>query len=67
MITACIVCYRCAWTVYDPERVWQLVQRHGGYMEPKLACVDFYISVEYQSLLVMAFPRLTRRPELDYV
>jgi hypothetical protein len=67
MIDATILCYRLLWHAHDEERVWQFVDRHQGFMQPTLACIDFWIPRQYSSLLVLAFPRLIRRSDLDYI
>jgi hypothetical protein len=60
-------CYRLSWsTGYDEESVWALVQRHGGHLSIRQDCIDFWIHRDWEIVLVMAFPLLTRRPDLDY-
>jgi len=63
-----LCCYRLdAWVAYDEDAVWSLVQRHQGYLSIQGDCIDFWIPAQYQSLLVVCFPRLRRQPQLDYV
>ncbi len=63
-----LCCYRLdALIAYDEESVWSLVQRHGGSLSIRGDCIDFWIPQQYQSLLVLAFPRLRRQWQLDYV
>ena len=52
---------------YDEELIWELVQRHEGYLSIKSDCIDFFVPREYSVLLQIAFPLLIRKPELDYV
>lgn len=52
---------------YDEERVWQLVQQHQGMLSIRGDCIDFWIPRQWAALLVLAFPGLRRKPELDYV
>jgi hypothetical protein len=52
---------------YDEELVWELVQRHKGYISIKSDCIDFFMPREYSLLLQIAFPLLIRTPSLDYV
>ena len=62
-----IFCYQLAYFVlYDPELVWQLVQRHGGsvsYLNG--GQYDYYIDRAYASILIMAFPLLRRQYQKD--
>jgi hypothetical protein len=62
-----VFCYNLAYYVpYDPESVWELVQRHNGYMSVLPAgYYEFYIPREYASLLVLAFPGLRRQYQKD--
>lgn len=61
-------CYRLGYrAAYDEELVWALVQRHGGFISIKQDVIDFWIAPAWETILVMAFPDLERRPELDYV
>jgi hypothetical protein len=62
-----IFCYNLAyWIPYDPESVWQLVQRHGGYIAVLPGgAYEFYIPKQYASLLVLAFPGLRRQHQKD--
>ena len=61
-------CYRLGYRAhYDEEMVWALVQRHGGHISIRQDCIDFWIDAEWEVVLVMAFPDLERRPELDYL
>lgn len=63
-----ILCYRLALGVdYDEEAVWAFVYRHGGWLSVRGDCIDFWIHEDYRALLVLAWPRLTRIPALDYV
>jgi hypothetical protein len=67
MVEPDVFCYNLAyWIPYDPESVWQLVQRHGGYIALLPGGVyEFYIPREYAALLVMAFPGLRRQYQKD--
>lgn len=68
MIDSRILCYRLTSVIdYDEELVWALVQRHGGQLSIRGDCIDFWIDREWAPLLVLAFPRLERRPDLDYL
>jgi hypothetical protein len=64
-----LVCYRFhpRSTGYDVELIWALVQRHWGQIHLARDSIDFYIPRECESVLVIAYPLLVRRPELDYV
>ena len=61
--------YRLLYTSsYDPELIWALIQRHQGYISIRAGGEYwFWIPAHYESLLVLAFPELTRDPSLDYV
>lgn len=62
-----VFCYNLAyWMPYDPESVWQLVERHAGYMSVLPAgYYEFYIPSQYASILVLAFPCLRRQYQKD--
>lgn len=63
-----LVCYRLDYRAnYDEELVWALVQRHGGHISIRGDCVDFWIHPRWEALLVIAFPDLQRRADLDYI
>jgi len=68
MIEPLLCCYRLdALMPYDEESVWSLVQRHQGYLSIRGDCIDFWIPAQYQTVLVLAYPRLRRQWQLDYV
>ncbi len=68
MLEPKLVCYRLqSFINYDEEAVWAMVQRHGGSLSIRGDCVDFWIPIDYSSLLVIAYPKLIRQPSLDYV
>ena len=62
-----VFCYQLPYFVlYDPESVWQLVQRHGGSVSSLYGGqYDYYIDREYASILVLAFPLLRRQYQKD--
>ena len=62
-----LYCYSLPYFVlYDPEAVWQLVERHGGSLSPQSGGnYDFYIHRQYASILVLAFPLLRRQRQKD--
>ena len=62
-----LYCYSLFYYIdYDPELVWQLVQRHEGYIQPQVGGhYDFYIAREYASILLLAFPMLRRQYQKD--
>ena len=61
-------CYRLDYrSSYDEELVWALVQRHGGRIEIRQDCIDFWIDPAWEIVLNMCFPDLQRRPELDLI
>jgi hypothetical protein len=67
-MTPVLKCYRLGYRCdYDEESVWALVQRHGGYISIKQDVIDFWCEPSWESLLVLAYPSLERRPDLDYV
>ena len=67
MIEPDIFCYQLSYFIdYDPEQVWEMVQRHGGsisYLNG--GQYDFYIDRQYASILVLAFPALRRQYQKD--
>ncbi len=68
MIEPVLCCYRLDYkSRYDEELVWSLVQRHGGHISIRGDCIDFWIHRDCEVVLVLAFPDLTRRPDLDYI
>ena len=62
-----LYCYSLPfWVDYDPELIWQLVQRHGGSVHPQVAgSYDYYIPSKYAVLLLLAFPDLRRQFQKD--
>jgi hypothetical protein len=61
-------CYRLSYrSNYDEEVVWALVQRHGGHISIRQDSIDFWIHRDFEPLLVLAFPDLERRADLDYL
>ena len=62
-----IYCYSLPYYLdYDPESIWELVQRHGGSVAPLAGGhYDYYIDREYASILVLAFPELRRQYQKD--
>ena len=53
---------------YDAELVWELVQTHRGYISVRAyGEYRFWIDSEYEVMLLLAFPALTRQPLLDYI
>lgn len=62
-----IVCYRLSYYMtHDPELVWALVQRHGGYISVRPGGhYEFYLARELRTILVLAFPQLVHQPEKD--
>ena len=62
-----VFCYQLPYFLdYDPESVWQLVQRHGGSVSSLYGGqYDYYIDREYASILVLAFPLLRRQYQKD--
>lgn len=61
-------CYRLGYRAdYDEEAVWALVQRHGGHISIRQDSIDFWIHRDWEPILVLAFPDLERRPDLDYI
>jgi len=62
-----LYCYSLFYFIdYDPEDIWQLVQRHQGHMQPQVGGhYDFYIHRDHASILVLAFPLLRRQFQKD--
>jgi hypothetical protein len=61
-------CYRLGYrSDYDEELVWALVQRHGGFLSIRVDVIDFWIHPQWETFLLMAFPDLERREDLDYI
>jgi hypothetical protein len=53
---------------YDAESVWELVQTHRGYISVRAyGEYRFWIHSQYEVMLLLAFPALTRQPLLDYI
>jgi hypothetical protein len=67
-MTPVLKCYRLRYSCpYDEESVWALVQRHGGYISIKQDAIDFWCEPSWESMLVLAYPLLERKPALDYI
>ena len=62
-----LYCYRLGyWMPYDPEDVWGLVQRHGGFISVQPGgSYEFHIPRDYSIFLVLAFPLLSRQRQKD--
>ena len=62
-----LYCYSLFYFIpYDPEDIWDLVQRHEGNIQPQVGGhYDFYIPRHYASILVLAFPLLKRQYQKD--
>ena len=62
-----LYCYSLFYFIdYDPEDIWELVQRHQGNIQPQVGGhYDFYIHRDYASILVLAFPLLKRQYQKD--
>ena len=62
-----LYCYSLFYFIpYDPEDIWDLVQRHEGNIAPQVGGhYDFYIPRDYASILVLAFPLLKRQYQKD--
>jgi hypothetical protein len=62
-----LYCYSLPYFVdYDPELVWELVQRHDGSLSPQFGgSYDFYIPRDYAVMLLLAFPLLRRQFQRD--
>ena len=68
MLETRILCYRLnSLMPYDEEEIWSLVQRVGGHLSIRGDCIDYWVPRPYASFLVLKYPRLERRAELDYV
>lgn len=65
---ATLLCYRLDSSMpYDEEAIWAFVGRHGGHLSIRGDCIDFWIPVEYESLLLCSWGSLRRMSALDYV
>jgi hypothetical protein len=66
--TPILACYRLDSSMHlDEEKIWAFVQQHGGHLSIRGDCIDFWIPREYQSLFVLAWSSLRRKPEFDYI
>ncbi len=48
------------------DSVWLYVERAGGHMEIRSDCIDFFVPASAVTFLVLAYPELDRRADLDY-
>jgi len=63
-----LACYRLTSLIdYDEELVWADVQRYGGSLSIRGDCIDFWIPLRYQSFILLRWPLLVRRSDLDYL
>jgi hypothetical protein len=62
-----LYCYKLSYLMpYDPEDIWSLVQRHGGFISIQPGGhYDFHIHRDYAVMLVLAFPELIRQYQKD--
>lgn len=62
-----LICYRLTSDLdYDEEQIWAYVQRVGGHLSLRQDCIDFWLAPEYRVFLLLQWPLLVRRPDLDY-
>jgi hypothetical protein len=63
-----MLCYRLRSSMgYDPEIIWQYVQRSGGEIQILRDCIDFWVPVRAELLLTIAWPDLERRSDQDLI
>ena len=63
-----LACYRLTSLIdYDEELVWADVQRYGGSLSIRGDCIDFWIPLRYQSFILLRWPLLVRKSDLDYL
>lgn len=61
-------CYRLTSLVdYDEELIWQDVQSFGGSISIRGDCIDFWVPYMNETWMILRWPRLTRRADLDLV
>jgi hypothetical protein len=62
-----LYCYKLSYNMpYDPEAIWSLVQRHGGFISVHPGGhYEFLIPRDYSVFLIMAFPLLSRQRQKD--
>jgi hypothetical protein len=61
-------CYRLTSLVdYDEELVWRDVQSFGGSISIRGDCIDFWVPYMNETWMILRWPRLTRRADLDLV
>jgi hypothetical protein len=62
-----LYCYKLSYNMpYDPEDIWSLVQRHGGFISVHPGGhYEFLIPRDYSVFLLMAFPLLSRQRQKD--
>ena len=68
MLETTILCYRLnSLMPYDEEEIWSLVQSVGGYLSIRGDCIDYWVPRPYAVFLVLKYPGLERRADLDYI
>jgi hypothetical protein len=61
-------CYRLTSLVdYDEELVWRDVQSFGGSISIRGDCIDFWVPYINETWMILRWPRLVRRADLDLV
>lgn len=61
-------CYRLnALVDYDEELIWQDVQSFGGSISIRGDCIDFWVPYHRETWMILRWPLLTRRADLDLV
>jgi hypothetical protein len=63
-----LCCYRLGYKcTYDEESVWAYVQGCGGHLSIRQDSIDFWVDPSHAVFLVMRWPDLERRSDLDLI
>lgn len=63
-----LCCYRLGYKCsYDEEVIWSYVQANGGHLSIRQDCIDFWVDPRHAIFLILRWPDLERRPDLDYI
>ncbi len=62
-----ILCYRGYKGTFENDYCYNLVIKLGGWASLQIDVIDFFVPENRAELLVLAHPKLQRRPEGDYI
>jgi hypothetical protein len=62
-----ILCYRARKGLFEDDYCYNLVIKLGGWASIGIDVIDYFVPETRMGLLVLAHPKLQRRPQGDYI